>query len=171
MLGAAWRENLGWPDGGIAPTPPLIRSAVDLIRRAASARDCRFRTGTTGIPTTSRRVEVLRAAAFTSGLRRYETGADAWRPDWVCYYFINDGATPSFVVDVSAHYQRKREALDCYRSQFAPGRPTARSPTRLTRGDRSASSSRAATRSSARSPASRSPRASSSASRSCARAC
>ena len=30
----------------------------------------------------------------------------------------NDGASPSFVVDVSAHYQVKREALDCYRSQF-----------------------------------------------------
>src|SRR5882762_10926100 len=33
VLGAAWRENLGWPDGGIAATPPLVRSAVDIIRR------------------------------------------------------------------------------------------------------------------------------------------
>ena len=64
--------------------------------------------------------QVLRVAAFRSALRRYETGADPWRPDWVCYYFINDGARPSFVVDVSSHYARKREALDCYRSQFAP---------------------------------------------------
>src|SRR5688572_22876652 len=38
VLGALWRENLGWPDGGIAPTPELIRSAVELIRR------CRPRT-------------------------------------------------------------------------------------------------------------------------------
>ena len=57
---------------------------------------------------------------FQSGLRRVETEHDAWRPDWTCYYFINDGATPSFVVDVSAGYQRKRDALDCYRSQFTP---------------------------------------------------
>ena len=63
---------------------------------------------------------VLRTAAFRSGLRRYETDAEPWRPEWVCYYFINDSAPPSFVVDVSAHYERKREALDCYRSQFAP---------------------------------------------------
>src|SRR5437667_67890 len=47
-------------------------------------------------------------------------GTVAWRPDWVCHYFINDGALPSFVVDVSAHYDRKRAALDCFRSQFAP---------------------------------------------------
>jgi N-acetylglucosamine malate deacetylase 1 len=63
---------------------------------------------------------VLRRAAFTSALRRYDTGNEAWRPEWICYYFINDGATPSFVVDVSDHYQRKRDALDCYRSQFTP---------------------------------------------------
>src|SRR5688572_32025122 len=33
VLGAAWRENLRWPDGDIAPTPEMVRSAVDLIRR------------------------------------------------------------------------------------------------------------------------------------------
>jgi LmbE family N-acetylglucosaminyl deacetylase len=75
--------------------------------------------------------EVLRTAIFTSGLRRYDTGADPWRPEWTCYYFINDGAAPSFVVDVSDYYHRKREALDCYRSQFAPGGGEAVS-TRLT---------------------------------------
>ena len=41
-------------------------------------------------------------------------------PDWLCYYFINDGDAPSFVVDVSDHYQKKREALACFRSQFSP---------------------------------------------------
>jgi len=55
-----------------------------------------------------------------SGLRRYDTGQPAWRAEWVCQYFINDSATPSFVIDVSAFYERKREALDCYASQFAP---------------------------------------------------
>jgi bacillithiol biosynthesis deacetylase BshB1 len=119
VLGAAWRENLGWPDGAIAETPATIRSAVDLIRRvrpraiALPYWDDRHPDHVAGS-------HVLRRAVFTSGLRRYETGVEAWRPDWVCYYFINDGATPSFVVDVSDHYQRKRDALACYRSQFAP---------------------------------------------------
>ena len=31
---------------------------------------------------------------------------------------INDAAAPSFVIDVSSHYERKRQALDCYASQF-----------------------------------------------------
>src|SRR5947209_18705672 len=33
VLGAAWRENLGWPDGSIVRAPELVRSAVDVIRR------------------------------------------------------------------------------------------------------------------------------------------
>ena len=68
--------------------------------------------------------EVLGVAAFTSGLRRYEAADAPWRADWVCYYFINDSDAPSFVVDVSDHYQQKRDALDCHASQFqraAPG--------------------------------------------------
>ena len=32
--------------------------------------------------------------------------------------FINDTAEPSFVIDVSMHYERKWAALACYRSQF-----------------------------------------------------
>jgi bacillithiol biosynthesis deacetylase BshB1 len=119
VLGVAWRENLGWPDGGIATTAEMVRSAVDLIRR------CRPRTIAVPYwedrhPDHAAASHVLRVAAFTSALRRYETEAEAWRTDWVCYYFINDGAMPSFVVDVSADYQRKRDALACYRSQFAP---------------------------------------------------
>jgi bacillithiol biosynthesis deacetylase BshB1 len=119
VLGAAWRHNLEWPDGGITRTAEHIRSAVDVIRR--------HRPRVIGIPYWDDRhpdhcsaCEVLRVAAFTSGLRRYETDEAAWRADWTCYYFINDAAPPSFVVDVSAHYDRKREALACYASQFGP---------------------------------------------------
>jgi len=119
VLGAAWRENLRWPDGDIAPTPEMIRSAVDLIRR--------HRPRTIAIPYWDDRhpdhvaaSHVLKLAAFKSRLRRYETGADPWAPEWICYYFINDSVTPSFLVDVSAQYERKREALACHRTQFQP---------------------------------------------------
>jgi N-acetylglucosamine malate deacetylase 1 len=56
---------------------------------------------------------------FKSGLRRFgpELG-DAWRPDWVCYYFINDSAPESFATDISDLYDVKRKALACHRSQF-----------------------------------------------------
>jgi LmbE family N-acetylglucosaminyl deacetylase len=65
--------------------------------------------------------QVLARAAFNSGLRRFAPGeGEAWRPDWICYYFINDAAPESFAIDVSAHYGTKRDALACHRTQFAP---------------------------------------------------
>jgi bacillithiol biosynthesis deacetylase BshB1 len=119
VLGAAWRENLGWPDGGITAAPALIRSAVDLVR-AHRPRSIAIPYWDDRHPDHVAASQVLRAAIFKSGLRRYLTDAEAWRPDWICHYFINDSVTPSFVVDVSDHYDRKRRALDCYRSQFTP---------------------------------------------------
>jgi bacillithiol biosynthesis deacetylase BshB1 len=130
VLGAAWRLNLGWSDGGIAPSPDHVRSAVDLLRR--------HRPRAVAIPYWEDRhpdhgaaSRVLDLAVFRSGLRRYVTDAEAWRPEWTCYYFINNAAAPSFVVDVSAHYEAKRQALACHRSQFAP-HDEAAVPTRLT---------------------------------------
>lgn len=119
VLGAAWRENLGWPDGGIEGSIDQVRAAADLIRRA--------RPRVIAIPYWDDRhpdhvaaSDVLRKAIFKSALRRYETAEPHWRPDWVCHYFINHSVPPSFVVDVSTHYDTKRAALDCYRSQFSP---------------------------------------------------
>jgi len=130
VLGAAWRENLGWPDGAIRPAPEIVQSAVTLVRR--------HQPRTVAIPYWQDRhpdhraaSQVLDECVFKSGLVKYATGQPAWRPDWVCYYFINDGGPASFVVDVSASYERKRAALACYRSQFAPAGPGA-APTRLT---------------------------------------
>jgi bacillithiol biosynthesis deacetylase BshB1 len=130
VLGAAWRENLRWPDGGFEETPAMVRSAVELIRR------CQPKT--IAIPFDADRHpdhraahRVLRVAAFKSGLRRYDTGQAPWRADWICEYFINDAVAPSFVIDVSAYYDRKREALACHRSQLAPSGEHA-VPTRLT---------------------------------------
>jgi bacillithiol biosynthesis deacetylase BshB1 len=130
VLGVLWRENLGWPDGGIAATPAIVRSAVDVIRRHQPRVIAVPHWGDRH-PDHVAASEVLALAAFTSGLRKYESGMAPWRPEWVCYYFINDGATPSFVVDVSDQYARKREALACYGSQFTPEGED-RVPTRLT---------------------------------------
>ena len=37
VLGAQWRENLRWPDGGIAETPDMIRSAVCSASRSSGS--------------------------------------------------------------------------------------------------------------------------------------
>lgn len=124
VLGAAWRENLRWPDRRIGRDPGHLEQAVAFIRH--------HRPRTLAIPYWSDRhpdhvaaSHVLTEAAFNAGLRRYPAEGDAWKADWICYYFINDSTPPSFVVDVSAHYELKRRALDCHASQFQATLPGA----------------------------------------------
>jgi bacillithiol biosynthesis deacetylase BshB1 len=119
VLGAAWRENLGWPDGGISDTPKFVSDAVNVIRRH-QPRTIALPYWDDRHPDHLAAARVLTIAAFRSGLRRFDTGLAPWRADWVCYYFINDAVPPSFVIDVSEYYDRKRRALDCHQSQFAP---------------------------------------------------
>jgi N-acetylglucosamine malate deacetylase 1 len=119
VLGARWRLNLRWPDRAIGQAPAHVRDAVNVIRDARP-RTIAVPYGADRHPDHVAAHQVLTDAVFNAGLRRYETGSEAWRADWVCFYFINDSIAPSFVVDVSEHYQRKRDALACHRSQFAP---------------------------------------------------
>ena len=119
VLGAAWRENLGLPDGDIGGDASHRRTIVELIRRV--------RPNTIAIPYDRDRhpdhvaaSRLLARAAFLSGLSRFAAGGEKWRADWLLYYFITDSTRPSFVVDVSAHYETKRAALACHRSQFTP---------------------------------------------------
>ena len=117
-LGAAWRVNLRWPDRRIGKDPAQLDAAVELIRRH-QPRVVAAPYWTDRHPDHVAASAVITEAAFNSGLRRYQAAGEAWRVDWVCYYFINDSAPPSFVVDVTEYYDRKRQALDCHVSQFS----------------------------------------------------
>ncbi len=128
ILGAAWRENLGLPDRSIGSSPEHTRRVVELLRRV--------RPRTVAVPYWRDRhpdhessAALLRDAVFNAKLERYEAAGDPWQPEWVCQYFINDAGPASFVVDVSAHYDAKRQALGCYVSQFT--RATGYAETRL----------------------------------------
>jgi bacillithiol biosynthesis deacetylase BshB1 len=118
VLGAAWRQNLGLPDGGIDGSADQVRAAVETIRQACP-RVIAVPYWSDRHPDHRDSSELLQRAVFRSALRRYETATAPWRPDWTCFYFINDSTQPSFVVDVSGYYEKKREALACYGSQFA----------------------------------------------------
>lgn len=130
VIGASWRTNLGLPDRAIGSDPAHIRRVVEIVRQV--------RPRVVAIPYWSDRhpdhvaaSQLVTEALFNAGLRRYPAEGVVWKPELSCYYFINDSVTPSFVIDVSDHYEKKRHALACYASQFRPtGRDAA--ATRLT---------------------------------------
>src|SRR5690606_38562636 len=120
VLGAAWRENLKFPDRRIGTDPGHLEAAVAFIRRHQPSvvampywRDRH--------PDHEAASALLREAVFNAGLRRYAGAGEAWKVDWVCHHFINDSVDPSFMVDVSDTYAQNRQALDCHYSQFQPG--------------------------------------------------
>ena len=119
MLGATWRVNLALPDRQIGASPDHLRRVAEAIRTCkpqillAPYWDDRH-------PDHGAASRLVTEAVFSAGLRRYEANGDPWRPRRVCYYFINDSAPPSFVVDVSEQYETKRAALACYTTQFRP---------------------------------------------------
>ena len=117
VLGALWRVNLRWPDRAIGRGDDQGRSAAALIREVRP-RAIAMPYWADRHPDHVAASRVLAEAVFDSGLRRFEPDGRAWRPEWVCHYFINDSATPSFVIDVTDHYDTKRRALACHRSQF-----------------------------------------------------
>ena len=119
VLGARWRVNLRLPDRAVGTSPDHARAVAGLVRRA--------RPRAVAVPYWSDRhpdhvasSEMLIEAVFSAGLRRYDAEGEAWKPDWTCFYFINDHVPPSFVVDVSGQYEAKRTALACHVTQFAP---------------------------------------------------
>ena len=117
VLGAAWRENLRWPDRRIGGDPVQMEQAVAFIRwhrpRVIAVPYWTDRHPDHGAAST-----IMTEAAFNAGLRRYPADGDPWKIDWICYYFINDAVTPSFLIDVTDQYELKRRALDCHGSQF-----------------------------------------------------
>ena len=119
VLGAAWRENLRLPDREIG------KHADHVIKMAAFVR--RHQPRVVAAPYWSdRHPDHIAASAlitegvFNAGLRKYKTEGEAWKVEWICYYFINDSDKPSFVVDVTNYYETKRKALDCHVTQFQP---------------------------------------------------
>lgn len=122
VLGARWRVNLRLPDRALGRDEEQFRTIAALIRRE--------RPRVVAIPYWSDRhpdhvaaSHLCTEAVFNAGLRRYAAEGEAWKPASICYYFINDSAPPSFVVDVSGHYDVKRQALACHATQFRPAGP------------------------------------------------
>lgn len=119
VLGALWRTNLRLPDRAIGSAPSHVRQVVELVRRVRP-RVVAIPYWTDRHPDHGAASHLLTEAVFNAGLRRFPADGDAWKPEQSCYYFINDSVAPSFVVDVSAHYDTKRRALACHASQFRP---------------------------------------------------
>jgi bacillithiol biosynthesis deacetylase BshB1 len=59
-------------------------------------------------------------ACFIAGLKNYPMQGEAFRPFKILYAAAYEDARPSFAVDITKYYDRRRAAILAYKSQFSP---------------------------------------------------
>ena len=119
ILGVQARENLNLPDAGImydAATRELLVKAIRRFKPAvviAPALEGRH-------PDHSITGRLVRDACFLGGLAKLAPDVPKHRPRKVIHTvsFRQDVGRPTFVVDISAEFDQKMQAIRCYASQF-----------------------------------------------------
>ena len=119
VMGVSERLNAGLPDAHLHNTDETRRVVVGLIRRL------RPRVVILPFPVgrhPDHRIasELGRDACFLAGLAKYDAEGAAHKPEKILYAlaYREDPVKPTFVVDISAEFETKMQAIRCYASQF-----------------------------------------------------
>jgi N-acetylglucosamine malate deacetylase 1 len=119
VMGVSVRENMGFPDGGIQNTPETRAKVAVVIRRLKPqiVITHSLHGRHTDHPIVA---QLVRDACFVAGLKKVEPTVPPHRPRKVIHAlsFREDNQKPTFVVDISAAFEKKLEAIGCYESQF-----------------------------------------------------
>ena len=119
ILGLAERRNAGLPDAHLANDEPSRAVVVEAVRHfAPRVVVLPFPVGRH--PDHRIASELGRDACYLAGLEKYSAGGTPHRPFKILYAlsYREDPIKPSFLVDISAHFDRKLAAIKCYASQF-----------------------------------------------------
>ena len=119
ILGVKVRRNLGLPDARLTLTDEHKIAIAEVIRE--------LRPHTIILPYwEGRHPDHYTAsnlgfeAAFIAGLKNYPMKGQPFRPFKILYATSDGNARPTFAVDITAQYQRRRRAILAYKSQFTP---------------------------------------------------
>jgi len=117
VLNVSHRENLHFPDAR------LENSMAGRMTLAQRLRELRPRTVILPYwdgrhPDHYRAAELGYEACFLAGLKKIDQYTEPHRPYKIIYASLYANVTPSFVVDISRHFERRMKSLLCYRSQY-----------------------------------------------------
>ncbi len=117
ILGIQIRENLELADGFFQNDRESQLKLIEVIRKyqpdvvLANALEDRH-------PDHGKGAALAIDACFLSGLRKIETNFPAWRPKHIYHYIQDRYLEPDFVIDISAHWEKKEAAILAFKSQF-----------------------------------------------------
>lgn len=117
LLRLSFRENLQMPDARLENNISLRLTLMAVIRR--------LRPKVLILPYWEARhpdhyvaSQLGFEAAFLSGIRKLDDSVEPHRPFKVVYAAMYANVTPSFVVDITPHFERRMESLFAYVSQY-----------------------------------------------------
>ena len=119
VLGAKWRGNLGVPDSDVTA------SRQNKLRLAQMIRELRPRAVILPYwearhPDHYHASELGYEGCFLAGLKQLPIEGEAFRPFKIIYATSYANVRPTFVVDITAQYERRRRAILTFASQFGP---------------------------------------------------
>jgi len=119
ILGVRIRRNLGLPDAHLENSDAQKIAVAEVIRE--------FEPHTVIIPYWEGRHpdhytagRMCYEACFVAGLKNYALGGLPFRPFKIVYAAAYADVRPTFAVDITAEYERRRKAILAYASQFRP---------------------------------------------------
>ena len=127
VLGVDWRGNLGLPNRSLEATVDARRKLAEVIRQT-KPQWLFAPYWVDAHPDHVAATELVEAARFWAKLSKSDMAGPPHHPQRIFYYYsvhLKLAINPAFILDISESWDRKREALACYESQFISGRSDA----------------------------------------------
>jgi N-acetylglucosamine malate deacetylase 1 len=113
----SWRGNLRLPDARLENTIS-VRMSLAMEIRNLRPRVVILPYWEARHPDHYRTSEIAFEGCFLAGLKKLDEESAPHRPHKILYSSLYANVTPSFVVDISDHFERRMSALFCYQSQY-----------------------------------------------------
>ncbi len=117
VMGLAWRGNMRMPDAKLENSLDArtmlalkireVRPKVVILPYWQARHPDHYRCGEMGFE-----------ACFLAGLRKLDPATEPFRPSKILYASLYADVRPSFIVDISAQFERRMAALLSYVSQY-----------------------------------------------------
>ncbi len=117
IMQLSWRGNLRLPDARLENSL-AARTALALKLRELKPRVVILPYWQARHPDHYRAGEMGYEACFLAGLRKLDPDSEPHRPFKILYSSLYADVKPSFIVDISAQFERRMAALLSYRSQY-----------------------------------------------------
>jgi bacillithiol biosynthesis deacetylase BshB1 len=126
VLGLPWRQNLGLPNRSLEATLEARAQLAGVIRQTRP-RWLFAPYWDDAHPDHVAATQLIEAARFWAKLSKTDMPCEPFHPERIYNYYcvhLKLAPQPAFILDISAEWDAKLRAIECYQSQFVEGRPT-----------------------------------------------